>query len=234
MIAAGIEVFGDGPLAWRYGSLIAGSLAILGMWSLARAAGAGRWLAFGAAGMMAADNLMLVAGRIGTLDIYGVAAMVWAMSLYLRRRTLLAALVLGIGAASKEVALYLLVVVALYECLEALRTRPRLRELAWAAARVALLSAGACAVFIGLLAVMGVIAPPYDPGTGKLLTGGAIGHLEHIVSYAKSLRSLHGPHGSPPTRGSGLSTTSRSSTSASTPARPLAAFSATTLNRGSG
>ena len=32
---------------------------------------------------MAADNLLLVAGRIGTLDIYAVAAMIWAVAFYL-------------------------------------------------------------------------------------------------------------------------------------------------------
>ncbi len=195
VIAAGIELFGDGPLAWRLGSLIAGSIAILGMWALARAAGAGRWLAFGAAGLMATDNLLLVAGRIGTLDIYAVAAMVWAIALYARRRTVAAAVVLGIGAACKEVAVYALLVALLYECFTALQARPPRRELAWAAGRVAVLAAGTAAVFIGLLALMGAIAPPYDPGTGALVTGGAIGHLGHMISYATTLTSPNGPQG---------------------------------------
>ena len=66
------------------GSIVFGTLAILGMFALVRWAGGGRWLALGAATLMAADNLMIVQGRIGTLEIYVVAAMVWSVALYLR------------------------------------------------------------------------------------------------------------------------------------------------------
>ncbi|MGO9898920.1 MAG: glycosyltransferase family 39 protein [Solirubrobacteraceae bacterium] len=195
VIAGSIELFGDNPLAWRLGSLIAGSLAILGMWALARAAGAGRWLALGAATLMGADNLLLVAGRIGTLDIYAVAAIVWAIALYVRRRPLSAALVLGIGAACKEVAVYALLVAVLFECFTALGLRPSWRALARSAGRLAVLALGSFAVFMALLEVMGVIAPPYDPGTGKLVPSGALGHLEHMISYAATLTSPNGPQG---------------------------------------
>src|SRR5580692_3982359 len=81
IIAGAIDLFGDGPFAWRIGSLIFGTIAILGMFALASAAGLSRWGALLAATLMAADNLMLVAGRIGTLDIYVVAFMVWAGAL---------------------------------------------------------------------------------------------------------------------------------------------------------
>jgi predicted membrane-bound dolichyl-phosphate-mannose-protein mannosyltransferase len=195
VIAGSIELLGDGPLAWRLGSLIAGSLAILGIWALARAAGSGRWLALGAAALMSADNLLLVAGRIGTLDIYAVAAMVWAIALYVRRRPLAAALVLGIGVAFKEVALYALLVALVFECLTALAWRPTRRALVLTGCRLAVLLAGTSAVFIALLAVMGKIAAPYDPGTGLRVPGGALGHLAHIISYGASLTSPHGPRG---------------------------------------
>ena len=94
-MAAAIELFGDGPFAWRIGSLIFGSLAILAMYALVRAAGGGRWSALGAAALMAADNLLLVHGRIGTLDIYAVAPMIWGVALYLRGRWVAAGIVLG-------------------------------------------------------------------------------------------------------------------------------------------
>ena len=41
IIAGAIELFGDGPFAWRLGSLVFGTLAILGMFALVRAAGGG-------------------------------------------------------------------------------------------------------------------------------------------------------------------------------------------------
>src|ERR1022692_4176222 len=43
VIAGAIKLFGDGPFAWRIGSVLFGSLAILGMFALARAGGASRW-----------------------------------------------------------------------------------------------------------------------------------------------------------------------------------------------
>src|SRR5437763_7060457 len=63
VMAGSIELFGDGPLAWRLGSIVFGTLAILGMFGLARVAGATPWLALGAAGLMAFDNVLLVHGR---------------------------------------------------------------------------------------------------------------------------------------------------------------------------
>ena len=97
IVAAAIELFGDGPFAWRLGSLIFGSLAILGMFALVRSAGGGRWSALGAATLMACDNLLLVHGRIFTLDIYVVAMMIWGVAFYLQDRPVLAGVILAIG-----------------------------------------------------------------------------------------------------------------------------------------
>src|SRR5579875_1247409 len=49
IIAGAIELFGDGPFAWRIGSLIFGTLAILAMYFLVRSAGGDPWPAVGAA-----------------------------------------------------------------------------------------------------------------------------------------------------------------------------------------
>ena len=124
IIAGAIKLFGDGPLAWRIGSLVVGTLAIAGMWALVLAVGGGEWTALAPAALMAADNLLLVAGRIGTLDIYAVAAMVWAVAFYLRGRWFLGGLILGIGTACKELAPLAIVVVVLFE-LFGLSPRPR-------------------------------------------------------------------------------------------------------------
>lgn len=177
IMAGSIELFGDGPWGWRLGSLIFGTLAILGMFMLVRWAGGGPWLAVGAAALMASDNLMIVQGRIATLDIYVVAAMIWAVALYVRGRPLLAGLVGGIGACMK---LFALDVVAVFVLLELVHWRAGaavgLRRLAES------LVAGA-ASFIGLLALLGQIAPPYDNSARRFVTGGPFGHLAHMVSY---------------------------------------------------
>jgi hypothetical protein len=193
IMAGAIELFGDGPFAWRIGSLLAGSLAILGMWSLARAAGADEWVAFGSAALMAADNLLLVAGRIGTLDIYAVCAMVWALALYLRDRSLWAGVVLAVGIACKEVAVYALLAVALLELGRWwVSGRPGLRVPARRFGLFALVGLGG---FVALLAAMDQIAPPWDPETGRLVTGGVLGHIGHIISYGADLTSPNGPRG---------------------------------------
>ena len=117
IMAGGIKVFGDTPLGWRIGSIVFGAIALLALFALVRAAGGSAWLAVGTSAVMALDNLMLVHGRIGTLDIYAVAMMLVSAALYMRRRPLLAGLALGIAACMKEVALSLAFVFVLLEAL---------------------------------------------------------------------------------------------------------------------
>ena len=192
LMAGGIELFGDGPVAWRLPSVVFGTLAILGMFVLVRCAGGGPWLGLGAAALMAADNLLLVHGRIGTLDISATAAMIWGVALYLRDRPLLAGAVIGVGASAKEVAPYILFALAV---LELLRWWPARSEV-----RARLVRLGGCVVasavaFLVMLQVMGWIAAPYSPQTGKLVPGGAFGHVAHMLSYAANQTSPHGPRG---------------------------------------
>jgi predicted membrane-bound dolichyl-phosphate-mannose-protein mannosyltransferase len=192
IIAGSIELFGDGPFAWRLGSLVFGTLAILGMYALARSAGAGRWLALGTAALMATDNLLLVHGRIGTLDVYVLAAMLWAAVLYLRGRPLVAGTVIGVGACFKLVAPYLLLGLLILELLR--------RRAPGAAPRAGLRSLAICIgaaviVFVGLLSLLDVIARPYDPVTAHFVTGGPFSHLSHMLSYAAGQSSPNGPHG---------------------------------------
>ena len=190
VIAGAIDLFGDGPFAWRIGSLLFGSLAILGMYALARAAEAGRWCSLLAATLMASDNLLLVAGRIGTLDIYVVAFMIWAAAFYLRGRPIAAGVVLGVGATAKLVAPYMLLVVLLFELVRHRREVMRL-----AARALAEFTFVAVAVYFAVLAAFDRIAPPYDPQTGRTITGGPLAHTERILSYAAGQTSPHGPTG---------------------------------------
>jgi dolichyl-phosphate-mannose-protein mannosyltransferase len=189
-IAGAIEVFGDGPFAWRVGSVLFGSLAILGMFALARAGGASRWCSLLAATLMASDNLMLVHGRIATLDIYVVTFMIWAAALYLRGRPVVSGVLLGIGATVKLVAPYVLVVLALVELV-----RHRRAVLGAAFRALATVTGVATAVYLAVLAAFDRIAPPYDPQTGTTITGGPFAHTAHMFSYAAGQTSPHGPKG---------------------------------------
>jgi dolichyl-phosphate-mannose--protein O-mannosyl transferase len=200
IMAAAIDIFGDGPFAWRIGSLLMGSIAILGMFALMRSAGADRWSAVGAAALMAADNLLLVMGRIGTLDIYVVAAMIWGVALYVRGRPFAAGVALAVAACFKEVAPYALFVLLLLELgrlVVARRDQAAPRD--WrpldALKRLAAATFTTCGVFVGLLAIMGEVATPYADSQAKLITGGPFAEISHIVMYASGLTSPHGPTG---------------------------------------
>jgi predicted membrane-bound dolichyl-phosphate-mannose-protein mannosyltransferase len=191
-IAGAIELFGDGPFAWRLGSLLFGTLAIAGMFALVRAAGGGGWTALGAASLMAVDNLLIVHGRIGTLDVYALAAMVWGAALYLRRHPVLAGVVLGVGACMKLVAAYGLLVLVVLEALRWFGSREGAIRRVSHVIQTAIASAVS---FFGILAILGRIARPYDDTAGKLIAGGPFAHLGHMLSYAAGQTSPHGPRG---------------------------------------
>jgi hypothetical protein len=200
IMAASIELFGDGPFAWRLGSLIFGSLAILGLFVLVRSAGGGRWQALGACALMACDNLLLVHSRIGTLDIYVAAAMIWGVALYLRGRPLLAGLVLAVGACFKLVAPYAIAVLVLLELIRIVVGRrgpsgPEDWRVGPALRRLAVCVVPGTVLFFALLWVMGLIATPYDDSTSTLITGGPFAHFSHMLSYAAQQTSPHGPKG---------------------------------------
>jgi dolichyl-phosphate-mannose--protein O-mannosyl transferase len=200
IMAAAIELFGDGPFAWRIGSLVMGSIAILGMFVLVRSAGGGRRSALCASALMACDNLLLVHGRIGTLDIYAVAAMIWGVALYLRGKPVLAGLVLGIGYCFKLVAPYAIVILGLVELGRVIarsrdHTGPDEWRLGPALTRFVATTFTSVGVFVGLLAIMDQIATPYADADARLITGGPFAHISHMISYAAQQVSPHGPMG---------------------------------------
>jgi predicted membrane-bound dolichyl-phosphate-mannose-protein mannosyltransferase len=200
IVAASIELFGDGPFAWRLGSLIFGTIALLGMYALVRSAGAGRWSSLGAATLMATDNLLLVHGRIFTLDIYVVAMMIWGVAFYLQDRPVLAGIALAIGFCFKLVGPYALGILAL---LEAGRLYARWRNpdsprewgLRGVIRRFVPMGFTSIGVFVGLLGIMGLIATPYADAEAKLITGGPFEHIAHMFTYAAQQVSPDGPQG---------------------------------------
>ncbi|MGH2896047.1 MAG: glycosyltransferase family 39 protein [Solirubrobacteraceae bacterium] len=200
IVAASIELFGDGPFAWRLGSLIFGSIALLGMYVLVRSAGGGRWSALGATTLMATDNLLLVHGRIFTLDIYVVAAMIWGVAFYLQDRPVLAGIALAIGDCFKLVAPYALLILGLLE-LARMFVRWRTSDsppdwgLRGALRRYVPMLFTSVGVFVGLLAILGLIATPYADAEAKLITGGPFQHIAHMFSYAAQQVSPGGPQG---------------------------------------
>jgi hypothetical protein len=68
-------------------------------------------------------------------------------------------------------------------------------QLGGASKRLGVFAAAGAAVFLVLLDVMDRIAPPYNPNTHKLVSGGPLGHVGHMLSYQANLTSPHGPTG---------------------------------------
>lgn len=182
-IAAGMKVFGDNPLGWRSASLVFGTAAIVGMYWLARAAGGSAWLGVGAAVLMAVENLFVVHGRIATLDIFVVALMLPAVALYIRGRPVLAGLVLGIAACTKVVAVYGLVILALFELLRVTLPPPAGEDAAPAGASTRLRSLAICAIaaamaYAGLLFVLDLRFTTFaDP----------VSHTRYMLGFAANL-----------------------------------------------
>lgn len=194
-IAGGMLVFGDHPWGWRMGSIVFGTGAILAMYGLVRSARGSSWLALGAAALMAFDNLFVVHGRIGTLDIFVLVFMLVGVALYLRNRPWLAGMVLGIGACAKLVALYALLVIVLLEVLSLRGPRPQSlvdehpsdehpakeHPVGTSAARLARCSAALLVSYLALLLVLDVAVTPYSE---------PLSHTSYMYGYASGLKSL--------------------------------------------
>ncbi|HVL51319.1 MAG TPA: glycosyltransferase family 39 protein [Actinomycetota bacterium] len=108
LISFGVRTFGDNPLGWRFASLICGTYAVLALYWLARSAGMTPWFSLGASSLMAADPMLFIHGRIGTLEILVLPFMLVGAAVYLHRRPALAGAIIGVGACIKLVCLFVL------------------------------------------------------------------------------------------------------------------------------
>lgn len=120
VIAAGILLLGDNAIGWRSTAVLFGLASLLLLYWLVRCAGGSRWLGVGATALASVENLWVVSSRIAVLDIYVVPFMLAGVGLYLRRRPLLAGVLLGVGCTVKEFAAYGVLIVALFELMRVL------------------------------------------------------------------------------------------------------------------
>ena len=114
LIAGSIRLLGDSGLAWRLPSLIAGMIALLAVYAIARDLGRTAWLPILATALVSFDNLTFVHGRIGTLDMLVLAPMLVGSWLAIRRRWILAGVAMGIALLIKITALYAIGAVLFY------------------------------------------------------------------------------------------------------------------------
>lgn len=204
LIAVSIKLFGDNAWGWRIFPVIFGSLGLLAMYWLVRSARGNRWLALGAASLFAVDNLMLISGRVALIDIFTVTFAMVSVAFYLRRRYVLAGIVMGVALCTKLTAINLFFVVLLIEAAAVLLRSPDETRRWFRLARervVPLLKFAGVSVlsYLALLYVLDLIASPIGgPGTCATAPAGFHNPIEHtnfMLCYAGKLTNPTGPTG---------------------------------------
>ncbi len=209
VIAAAIEIGGDNSTAWRVTAVAFALAALLLLYWLVRCAGGGPWLALGTTALASIENLWLVSGRIAVLDIYCVPFMLAGVGFYLRRRPVLAGLLLALGACFKEVAVFGVAVVLVLEALRALGWLTAGRESAPSLRRVMrplTMVLMTVIAFASFMAVLDAAVTPYSGGhpvnrgqaalcSHLWLWKGSCNHIAFMVNYANKLKSTGGPRG---------------------------------------
>ncbi len=202
LIALSMKVFGDNAWGWRLFPILFGSAAILATYWLVRKAGGGSWLALGAASLMAVDNLLLVHGRIATLDIFVVTFMLVALALYLRGNPVLAGIVVGVGLCTKLVAgdaVFIIVLLEAGRILFGEAGHSRI-EVARERALPALATAGVGLVtYVAVLFGLDLFVSPIG-GAGSCATvpsgfHNPVQHTSFMLCYASKLTNPGGPTG---------------------------------------
>ena len=190
-IAASIKLLGDNPWGWRIGSVIFGLIAIVAMYALVRSARGSPWLAVGAAGVMALDNLMIVHGRIATLDIYVVALVLIGATLYMRDAPLSAGFAIGVAGCMKLIGFGVLPAFLLLEGFRIAWARgSQPGTVATFKARAKPLGLMIVTAFVTLILgiwALDVAVPAYDPGTHTTYAGSPFTHVDHMLSFAADL-----------------------------------------------
>lgn len=185
LMAASMAIFGDNGLGWRLPSVIAAMIALVALYKIVRATGESAWLGALAVGLFAFDNLALVHGRIGTLDMMVLAPILLGAWAALRGKWFTAGCLNGVGLLIKLTALYgllaLLVLVALV-FLGALRSEHRIQRVHFRPL-VSLLA--------GVILVGGAGLWVLDIGFTTFAN--PVDHVRHMLDYGANLTRTGGP-----------------------------------------
>jgi dolichyl-phosphate-mannose--protein O-mannosyl transferase len=179
-MAASMAVFGDNGIGWRVPSVVAGLLALTVVYRIVRTGGASAWLGVLVVALLAFDNLTLVHGRIGTLDMMALAPILLGSWLAMRGRWALAGVAVAIGLLVKITSIYGVAAILLLYLFQA--GGPW-----WRARRIPLPDLRGPVTFLVTVAVVGLV------GLGLLdarfsTYSNPVEHVQHMVSYGANLR----------------------------------------------
>ena len=182
ILAGSMAILGDNSVAWRLPSVIFGMLALAAVYLIARESSRSAWLPVAVTALVAFDNLTLVHGRIGTLDMFVLAPMLIGAWLALRRRWILAGIAMGIALLIKVTAIYAVGAVLLYWLLTdglewvRARRRPQLDEVRGPVGFVVI----TLSIMLGGLTILDATLSQFPS---------PVDHIARILTYGASLKA---------------------------------------------
>ncbi|MEE9583236.1 MAG: phospholipid carrier-dependent glycosyltransferase, partial [Dehalococcoidales bacterium] len=100
-IVAGIELFGDNPLGWRFFSVLLGTTSIIFFYLICRRLTLSKRVSFLATFLIAFETLSFVHAGIALLDVYSLVFALAAFWLYLRGNYAMSGVAIGLSALAK-------------------------------------------------------------------------------------------------------------------------------------
>ena len=187
MMALSMAIFGDNGIGWRLPSVLAGMVALAAVYGVVRATGETARLGLLAVTLFALDNLGLVHGRIGTLDMLALAPMLVGAWLGLRGHWGLAGVACALATMVKLTGGFAVIALLLLQVCVVL--------MAWRrTGRVGLADLKPSILFVSVFVAVGLsglwlldlrFSQFPDPLT----------HLAHMASFGTSLQAPAGPTG---------------------------------------
>ncbi len=114
LIVAGIHLFGDEPLGWRFFPVIFGAAGIVFMYLICRRLNLSKKVSYLATLLMAIENLSFVQGSIAMLDAFSLTFALAAFWLYLKQRYVMSGVVVALSALAKLNGALAIVVIGLH------------------------------------------------------------------------------------------------------------------------
>jgi len=182
LMAASMLAFGDNGLGWRLPSLVAGMIGLGAVYGIVRATGETARLGVLVVGLLAFENLTFVHGRIGTLDMMSLAAILVGAWLGLRGHWTLAGVACAVGSLVKLTGAFGLLALLVYQVVVLVRSRRGATgRLGWEDLRPTLLLVSAYAVvsIAGLWALDLRFSGYGDPWA----------HLVHMMTFGAALQT---------------------------------------------
>ena len=114
LIVSGISLFGDGPLGWRFFSVIFGAVSIVLLYLICRQLKVPRNISFLAAFLFSIENMSFILGGIAMLNVFCLTFMLASFWAYLKGWHIRAGLFIGLASLAKLIGVLALLVILLH------------------------------------------------------------------------------------------------------------------------